>query len=100
MRSEFTRFVVLLNTIEGVVTSEQLIRDHVAFLRKLDEEGKFLMGGPFTNYAGGMMVIKAADLEEAQKISANDPFVKQGVRTAEVRAWELSCEENNHMGMG
>ncbi len=58
------------------------------------------MGGPFTNHKGGMLIIKASSFDEAKQISENDPFVREGVRTAEVRSWELSCEENNHMGMG
>ena len=59
------------------------------------------MCGPFTNYNGGMIIINASSLEEAQQIATNDPFVRGGdVRTAEVRSLELSCEGNNHMGIG
>jgi uncharacterized protein len=100
MTSEFTRFVILLDTVQGTTTSEPLIRAHVAFLRKLDKQGKFVMDGPFTNYNGGMMIVKASSLDEAKQISESDPFVREGVRSAEVRCWELSCEDNNHMGMG
>jgi uncharacterized protein YciI len=100
MTSEFTRFVILLDTVQGTTTSEPLIRAHVAFLRELDKQGKFVMGGPFTNYDGGLMIVKASSLDEAKQISESDPFVREGVRSAEVRCWELSCEDNNHMGMG
>lgn len=100
MSSEFTRFVILLSTVEGTSTSEELIRAHVAFLRKLDAQGKLVMCGPFTNHKGGMIIIKAPSFEEAKQISEDDPFVRAGVRTVEVRSWELSCEENNHLGMG
>lgn len=100
MPSDFTYFVVLLEAVAGAATSETLIRAHVAFLKKLDGEGKLVMCGPFTGYPGGMIILEASGMEEAQAIAAQDPFVQRGVRTAEVRAWELSCEENNHMGMG
>ncbi len=40
--TSFTRFVILLSTIEGAKTSEATIRAHVAFLRKLDQEGKLV----------------------------------------------------------
>ena len=100
MNSKFSRFVILLNTVEGTATPERLIRAHVAFLRELDKQGKFVMGGPFTNHKGGMLIVKASSFEEAKQISENDPFIREGVRTAEVRSWELSCEDNNHMGMG
>ena len=100
MASEFTRFVILLDTIQGRTTSEHLIRAHIAFLRELHKEGKLVMCGPFTNYKGGMIIVKASNLDDAKQISENDPFVREGVRTPEVRVWELSCEDNNHMGMG
>ncbi len=100
MVSEFTRFVILLSTVEGKPTSEKLIRNHIAFLRGLDKEKKLVMCGPFTTKKGGMIVLKAASLEEARTIAESDPFVQEGVRTFEVHSWELSCEENNHMGMG
>jgi len=82
------------------MANEVLIRAHVAFLRKLDKEEKLVMCGPFTNCKGGMVIIKASGLEEATRVAESDPFVSEGVRTFEVRTWELSCEENNHMGMG
>lgn len=100
MTSEFTRFVIFLNKVEGKQTSGEQIKNHISFLRKLDKEKKLVMCGPFTNKDGGMVIIKADSLEEASQIAANDPFVREGVRTFEVCSWELSCEENNHMGMG
>lgn len=100
MASKFVRFVIFLNTVEGKKASEELIRNHISFLRKLDREEKLVMCGPFTDRRGGMIVLKAASIEEAKQIAANDPFVQEGVRSFEVRSWELSCEENNHMGMG
>ncbi len=47
-----------------------------------------------------MIIIKAFDFNEAKAIAESDPFVLSKVRTFEIRSWELSCEENNHMGMG
>lgn len=98
--SDHTRFVILLNTVDGSSTTESLIRAHVAFLRKLDSEGKLVMCGPFTDFKGGMVIIKAANVEDATRVAQSDPFVSEGVRTFEIRTWELSNEENNHLGMG
>lgn len=95
-----TRFVILLNTVEGTSTTETLIRAHVEYLRKLDRDGRLVMCGPFTDFKGGMVIIQAKNLDEARSIANQDPFVIGGVRTFEIRTWELSCEENNHLGMG
>ena len=98
--NDYTRFVILLNTVNGSPATEGLIRAHVAFLRKLDAKGKLVMCGPFTDFKGGMVIVKAANIDDATRIAKRDPFVVEGVRTFEIRTWELSCEENNHMGMG
>ncbi len=100
MTAEFTRFVVLLTAIAGRQADPALIRRHVAYLRMLDREGRLVMAGPFADGEGGMIVLRAADLTEARRIAADDPFVQEGVRAFTLRVWELSCEENNHMGMG
>ena len=44
--------------------------------------------------------MKTNSFEEAKKVAESDPFVKEGYETYELRTWELSCKENNHMGMG
>lgn len=90
----------MLNNVPGVKTPEATIRDHVGYLRRLDREGALVMCGPFTDHAGGLVIVKAASKEDAARIAEADPFVKSGVRSFEVRTWELSCEENNHLGMG
>lgn len=96
---EFTRFVILFTRTAQPFT-EPLIRRHVEYLRKLDREKRLVLCGPFIDYRGGMVIIKAASLEEARKIAADDPVVLEGAETCEIRTWLLSCEENNHLGMG
>lgn len=97
---DFKRFVILLTQIPGVETTEALIRRHVAYLRELDRRGQLVICGPFTDYPGGMVIIKAESLESAKQIASDDPFVIEKSRTPEVRSWLLSCEENSHLGMG
>lgn len=100
MPSQFTRYVILLDCIEGVETSDELKRAHVSHLKDLDKNGKLVICGPFTNHKGGMVVINAASLEESKLLAEKDPFVSSGVRTYKLYSLELSCEENNHLGMG
>ena len=67
--------------------SEDLQPKQLAFLRAQIEAGKYIVAGPVTD--GGEMVgfaiIEAANLEVAQTIIAEDPAVKAGRLTAEVR---------------
>ncbi|MCD8511370.1 MAG: YciI family protein [Bacillus sp. (in: Bacteria)] len=96
----FTRYVILLSLVPGKKLTEPLIREHVQFLKGLEREGRLELCGPFTDYEGGMIVIKASSMAEAVEIAKSDPFVLSEVETFEVRTLELSCEENNHMGFG
>lgn len=95
----FTRFVILLSHAEKPMT-EAVIRAHVAHLKRLDAEGRLVLCGPFKDHKGGMVIVKAESYAAAKEIAEADPFVKEGVETYELRTWELSCEENNHLGMG
>lgn len=97
---EFRRYVILLDQIRGVKTTEAHIREHVQFLKKLDLNGQLELCGPFIDHKGGMVIIKAKSIEEANEVAQSDPFVKSGVRSFQIRSWQLSCEENNHLGMG
>lgn len=93
-------FVIMLDNVPGVMTTESVIRAHVAYLRELDRDGELVMCGPFTDYRGGMVVIRAKDRAHAERQARRDPFVTEGVRTYEIRSWLLSTEANNHLGMG
>ena len=97
---EHRRYVILLDQIKGVKTTESHIRDHVQYLKELEDKGHLVLCGPFIDYKGGMVIINANSLDEAKEIAHSDPFVKSGVRSCEIRSWQLSSKENNHMGMG
>lgn len=94
------KHVILLESIEGVKTTVEQIKAHIAFLRDLDRKGLLIMCGPFSNYAGGMIILNTSNFEEATQLASSDPFVKEGLKKFSVRTWEISNEENNHLGMG
>ena len=52
---------------------------HLAFLAGLNEQGRILISGRRNPPVGGVVVIDAADLDEAHAIMAEDPFAKAGV---------------------
>jgi uncharacterized protein YciI len=96
----YIRYVILLTKTPAANRNDAIIRRHVEYLRDLDRQGKLVLCGPFLDYEGGMVVVKAASVDEAKELAACDPFVREGHRTFEVRTWQLSCEENNHLGAG
>lgn len=62
------------------------------------QAGKLVLCGPFTDHAGGMIILRVKDKSEARAIAAKDPFVRDGVRSFEVRTWEIGNAENNYLG--
>lgn len=95
----YIRYVILLSHAEKPLT-EELVKAHCAHLRSLDQQGKLVLCGPFQDYKGGMVIIQVESLAEAKAIADSDPFVSSGVETYEIRTLQVSCEENNHLGMG
>ncbi|KOP82998.1 YciI family protein [Cytobacillus solani] len=93
-------YVILLSINHGKKLTEPVIREHISFLRKLDEKNQLVLCGPFLDYKGGMVIIRATSMEEAKAIAEADPFITSGLESYEIRTMEVSSEENNHLGMG
>jgi uncharacterized protein YciI len=75
---------------EGVPAFEQEgLRLHVAHYAELLKQGKLVMGGPFLDAkSGGIMVAEPGVSEqELRTFAAEDPAVKSGLLTFELRPW-------------
>ena len=86
--AEQTRAFVILLLKERPFT-EAVIERHVAFLHDLESRNALVIAGPFRDGAGGMVVIRAGDPDEAMRIAQRDPFVSEGFETCTVREIEL-----------
>lgn len=99
-KSLYIHYVYLLTKNSNIDFTEELIRAHVHYLKELDQRGQLVLCGPFTDYPGGMVVIRADSYKDAKQIAENDPFISSGAESYELRTLEASCEQNNHLGMG
>lgn len=97
---EWERWVIELEQIDGVVTTPEHIRGHVAHLRALEAAGVLVLAGPFPDDRAGMIILRVASRAEAEAAMNADPFVTAGVRRPRLRRWMLSCEANDHLGRG
>jgi len=52
---------------------------HLENLRPLIEQGKMLIGGPFTDGSGSLMVIDMENEAAALEFARNDPYTREGV---------------------
>lgn len=60
---------------------------HLAYVDMLRREGKVIWAGPFADGEGGMVIYEADTLAEAKRLASDDPVIKEGVRTLELREW-------------
>jgi uncharacterized protein len=68
--------------------------EHAAFIDELVARGTMVLGGPFADYSGSLIVLENVGEEEAQELLARDPFIVNGVFVLdEVRAWNVYVDE-------
>lgn len=78
---------------------EQMVKilpDHLAYQGEMESQGKLFLAGPLSDASGeemsggGMIVYNASSLEEARKITENDPMHSRGGRTFTIRRWLIN----------
>jgi uncharacterized protein YciI len=92
---KYIRYVILINRNKDYTFD--VIKKHVVHLKQLDENGQLVLCGPFKDYDGGMVIIKAESLKTARRIAESDPFITEGFSTYELRTLELSNKENQYL---
>lgn len=64
--------------------------EHAVFIDALVEAGTMVMGGPFSDNTGSLMLFEGITADETRALMASDPFVENGVFVVEdVRDWTV-----------
>jgi uncharacterized protein len=64
--------------------------DHARFMDALFEAGIVILGGPFADGTGSMVILAAESVEAARAILREDPWARQDVLVAdEVKEWTI-----------
>lgn len=87
-------FIMLMENKNSLTID--VVQRHVEHLRMLDNMGKLFACGPFIDYHGGMVILKADSMEEAHNIAKSDPFIQEGYKSYEIRTMEWAKKENNY----
>ena len=76
-------------------TREQPLWDeHAAFIDQLVADGFVLMGGPFPDEAGAMLIVTAGDENEVREKLKSDPWMEHGILKLEsVKRWQIFIDE-------
>jgi uncharacterized protein YciI len=75
--------------IAGKPVFEQPLKEHLAYMRDLTARRILILGGPFTDDLGGLIVVRVETQQDADAIWNDDPAVLAGVMTAEAHPWML-----------
>ncbi|MER5494479.1 YciI family protein [Streptomyces sp. NPDC002454] len=67
---------------------------HLEYLTGLEKRGALFMSGPFLDASGrpgsaGMLIVRAANVDEASLLAAGDPFHSSGARRFRVEEWQV-----------
>lgn len=64
---------------------DAMFRGHFANMKRLSDEGKLVLAGPFDGVDGwrGLFIFAVKDIDEAKQLSATDPVLAQGEMVAE-----------------
>jgi uncharacterized protein YciI len=92
-----TYYLVLLRrgpawTAEETPAVKKLQEGHMANIRRLAQEGKLVIAGPFLEQTGagslaGLFIFRAGSREEVQALTATDPAIQAGRLVPEILPW-------------
>ena len=66
---------------------------HLAYVTELRKRGKLMLGGPFSDGKGGLLVYRAGSMEEAVQLFEADPARIEKVFEAEIHPWSLNAAD-------
>lgn len=86
---------VALRTPNDLSRFGELLEAHLQWAIAAEQRGELFASGPFVEEGGvpgalgGMSIVRAASLEEAQRILSQDPFIREQVYVSSIRKWLL-----------
>ncbi len=64
--------------------------EHAVFMDRLFENGTVILGGPFTDGTGSMVILEAEEENEVRTLLADDPFVVHHIFVLSgLKQWQL-----------
>lgn len=77
--------------------TKEVIEAHVAYLKQLSNDGQLVLCGPFSDYPGGMVIVRATSLEQAISLAEKDPLIACGYKDYHMRTLEVANVDNGFL---
>ncbi|MFW9847991.1 MAG: YciI family protein [Candidatus Thorarchaeota archaeon] len=74
----------------GSPETEEIVGKHFEHLKNLNENGKVMMAGRFSDVLIGLVMLEVESREEAEEIMRSDPAVKAKIFHAELYPWRVA----------
>jgi uncharacterized protein YciI len=88
--------VLFVALSKEVATSDRMLHhvaEHLRYMNDLEERGILFASGPFVQegvlVGDGLTILRAESLDHARQLMEEEPLIKLGMRTFELRKWEL-----------
>jgi len=82
--------------IKALATSDEMLpfgAGHLRYMNELEACGVLLASGPFVQggviVGDGLTILNTSDAAKAPRLMEEEPLVKRGMRSFELRKWEL-----------
>src|SRR3990167_8554571 len=89
-------FLILLSEKQPQLLNNNLLQDHINYLKNLRDNGYLPLCGPFSDNQGAVLVIRTDLKSHAEELINGDPFIKNNYyKKFEIHAFMEANEEND-----
>lgn len=74
---------------------QQDLREHGRYMQELVTRGVILVAGPTMTESGGLVLLRAGNIEEARALMLADPAIRSGLFVGEVSDWRPFFDPGN-----
>ncbi|WP_194165715.1 YciI family protein [Oceanobacillus sp. CFH 90083] len=89
-------YLVILKDKRNGELSNDLLTNHVTYLKRLRQQGSLMLCGPFVDDDGAVMVFQSESVESVEELLNNDPFVyEKYYQSYEIKEFLEANDGNN-----
>ncbi len=74
--------------LRGKPVAKQPLKEHLEYMLALHERGELVMGGPFSDSSGALVLLEVDGIDKARGLVSEDPAIVEEVLTADVYEWD------------